>query len=117
MAVEYKPVVHAFRILTLNTGKFYVLTRISFSGSDHTGRTNYLAHNLVFDESEVMSLQASPADFFLDQRGWLSSWPAGKSPIFYNPGQGEKSLNLSPPIRSDFAQPNWTRFAGNSESL
>ena len=116
MDVEYKPVVNAYRVLRINTGTFYVLTRISFSGSDHTGRTNYLAHNLIFDESEVMSMQASPADFFLDGKGWLSSWPTDRSPIFYNPGQGEKSLFLNPLLRSDLAQPTWTSLTGKPQS-
>ena len=116
MDVEYKPVVHAYRVLRINTGTFYVLSRISFSGSDHTGRTNYLAHNLIFDESEVMSMQASPADFFLDGKGWLSSWPADRSPIFYNPGQGEKSLFLNPFTRNDLAQPTWTALTGKPHS-
>ena len=116
MDVEYKPVVHAYRVLRINTGTFYVLSRISFSGSDHTGRTNYLAHNLIFDESEVVSMQASPADFFLDGRGWLSSWPTDRSPIFYNPGQGEKSLFLNPLLRNDLAQPTWTSLSGNPHS-
>lgn len=116
MDVEYKPVVHAYRVLRINTGTFYVLSRISFSGSDHTGRTNYLAHNLIFDESEVMSMQASPADFFLDGKGWLSSWPTDRSPIFYNPGQGEKSLFLNPFLRNDLAQPTWTALTGRPHS-
>ena len=116
MDVEYKPVVHAYRVLRINTGTFYVLSRISFSGSDHTGRTNYLAHNLIFDETEVISMQASPADFFLDGRGWLSSWPTDRSPIFYNPGQGEKSLFLNPLLRNDLAQPTWTSLTGNPHS-
>ncbi|MDB0031267.1 hypothetical protein N9E34_07345, partial [Opitutales bacterium] len=116
MDVEYKPVVHAYRVLRINTGTFYVLSRISFSGSDHTGRTNYLAHNLIFDESEVMSMQASPADFFLDEKGWLSVWPADRSPIFYNAGQGEKSLFLNPLLRSDLAQPTWTSLTGKPQS-
>ena len=116
MDVEYKPVVHAYRVLRINTGTFYVLSRISFSGSDHTGRTNYLAHNLIFDESEVMSMQASPADFFLDGKGWLSSWPTDRSPIFYNPGQGEKSLFLNPLLRNDLAQPTWTSLTGKPHS-
>jgi hypothetical protein len=116
MDVEYKPVVNAYRVLKINTGTFYVLTRVSFSGSDHTGRTNYLAHNLIFDESEIMAMQASPADFFLDGRGWLSSWPTDRSPIFYNPGQGEKSLFLNPLLRNDLAQPTWTSLSGNPHS-
>ena len=41
-----KPVVCAYRIMNLNTGVFHVLTRTVYSGSDHTGRTNYISHNL-----------------------------------------------------------------------
>ena len=40
-----RPVIHAFRIISLQSGQFYALSRIRYTGSDHTGRTNYLAQH------------------------------------------------------------------------
>ena len=83
MKLATKPVVHNYSILSLNTGTFHVLTRTCYSGSDHTGRTNYISHNLIFDQSEIYSQQVSPAEIFLRGTGWLSVWPQGQSPTFF----------------------------------
>jgi hypothetical protein len=106
------PVIHAFRILRLQSGNHYVLSRICYSGSDHTGRTNYIAHHLVFDETETYSLGgASPADYFLDTIGWLDEWPKGKQPVLFGPGEGEKApCPASPPPASNST---WARITGD----
>ena len=81
-----KPVVCAYRIMNLNTGVFHVLTRTVYSGSDHTGRTNYISHNLIFDQKEALSQNVSPADIFLNGSGWLDNWPSGQSPAYLKDG-------------------------------
>jgi hypothetical protein len=81
-----KPVVCAYRIMNLNTGIFHVLTRTVYSGSDHTGRTNYISHNLIFDQKEALSQNVSPADIFLNGSGWLDNWPSGQSPAYLKDG-------------------------------
>jgi hypothetical protein len=106
-----KPVVHAYRILRLNTGTFHVLTRISFSGSDHTGRTNYLAHNLIFDQAETYMQTVSPAEIFLSGAGWLSAWPKGAPPAFLNEDTCKVLLPTSSSIHSSLQ--TWNNFTGN----
>ena len=96
-----RPVIHAFRIISLQSGQFYALSRISYTGSDHMGRPNYLAQHLVFKESEIYSPGgASPADYFLDPIGWLDEWDASRSPCFFREGEGEKApfTNPSPSV-------------------
>ena len=109
---ELHPVIHAFRILRLQSGNHYVLSRICYSGSDHTGRTNYLAHHLVFEEAETYALGgSSPADYFLDTIGWLDEWPKGKQPVLFGPGEGEKApCPASPPPASNST---WGRITGD----
>ena len=80
-----KPVVHNYRIIVLNTGTFHVLTRTAYSGSDHTGRTNYISHNLIFEQSETYSQRVSPAEIFLSE-GCLEIWEQGRPPAFLEEG-------------------------------
>lgn len=105
-----KPVVHTYRTLLLNTGTFHVLTRTCFSGSDHTGRTNYLSHNLIFEEAEALALRVSPAEIFLNASGWLSVWPHGQPPALMDDGMGK--VTLPQPSADHSSLQTWQRIAG-----
>jgi len=105
-----KPVVHAYRILRLNTGTFHVLSRIAYSGSDHTGRTNYIAHNLIFDQAETYAQTVSPAEIFLSGTGWLSEWPKGAPPAFLSEGTCKVSLPAASSTHASLQ--TWTNFTG-----
>lgn len=52
---------------------WYVLSRFTAGGLDHTQRDNRLAHHLVFAESEITALPP-PADIAVRFSGWLSEW-------------------------------------------
>ncbi|MDB4481912.1 hypothetical protein N9050_03100 [Akkermansiaceae bacterium] len=68
--------VMAHRKITVGSSRLNVLSRIQDAGSDHTGRTNHIAHHLVLSPLEVreaISKKLTPADV-LDQFDWLSSW-------------------------------------------
>ena len=68
--------VMAHRKITVGSSRLNVLSRIQDAGSDHTGRTNHLAHHLVLSPLEIreaISKKLTPADV-LDQFDWLSSW-------------------------------------------
>lgn len=67
------PVVCAYRVLNLRGSVFHVLTRIVDSGLDYTGRTNFLAHHLVFQPHEIHGA-CSPAEVFLQWPGWVNQW-------------------------------------------
>ena len=111
MQSDIKPVVRSYRILHLNTGNFFVLSRICYSGSDHTGRTNYLAHHLVYDESEITQLSISPAEILLSGQGWLNEWPKGAPPALFS--DGEQKV-VPPPRDSALAEAElWKSITGN----
>jgi hypothetical protein len=67
------PAISAFRLLDLRGAKYCVLTRIQPCGLDFTGRTNHLAHHLVFQADELAQLP-SPAAILRHWPGWLASW-------------------------------------------
>ena len=116
MGTGLKPVIHAYRTLSLASGVFLVLSRICYAGNDHTGRTNYLAHHLVFEESELSSMpNLSPVDFFMDPIGWLNEWPKGKQPVIYNDGEGEKSPFCDPSKLS--TNEHWQSVTGNQRNV
>jgi hypothetical protein len=110
-----RPFIHAFRILRLQTGNFYVLSRICYAGSDHTGRFNYLAHHLTFSESEIFAESLpSPADYLLESDRWLDQWPSGKRPTLFSKGEGATPLFLDKPLP---VQGNdWERITGDARN-
>jgi len=112
MKLPSKPVVINYSILTLNTGTFYVLTRTCYSGSDHTGRTNYISHNLIFDQTEIFSQPVSPAEIFLKGTGWLSTWPQGQPPTYLV--EGECKVSIPVPSGNLSNLPTWVQLTGKS---
>ena len=70
---EKNPVICAYRVLNLRGSVFHVLTRIVDSGLDYTGRTNFLAHHLVFQPHEIHGA-CSPAEVFSQWPGWKRQW-------------------------------------------
>jgi len=74
-------VVFYHRTLSAGGEEYSVLSRILDAGVDYTGRTNHIAHHLVFSAQEVLTLASrgvTPADVAVwasDQRVWRDSWP------------------------------------------
>ena len=69
-------VVFAHRILTAAGARYHVLTCIRDAGADYTGRTNHIAHHLIFEPREIASSGASsptPADVFREM-SWCPAW-------------------------------------------
>ena len=69
----YSPRVFSHRIINLSGSSFHIFSRIVDAGSDYTGRTNYLAHHIVCDPSELNASQANPAEI-LSEFNWLDSF-------------------------------------------
>ena len=69
-------IVMAHRKVTIGSSRLHVLSRIRDSGSDHTGRTNHIAHHLIFSPLEIrqaIAQRLTPADVFA-QFTWLDRW-------------------------------------------
>jgi hypothetical protein len=61
------------RIVDIRGSRFHVLSRIQDSGLDFTGRTNFIAHHLVFTPEEIGRFPTS-AVILRDWTGWVRSW-------------------------------------------
>lgn len=65
--------IHCCRVVDIRGSRYHVLTRIEDAGLDFTGRTNFLAHHLIFAPEEVRQF-ASPPVILRDWPGWIKSW-------------------------------------------
>jgi hypothetical protein len=65
--------IYCCRVLDIRGSRYHVLTRIQDAGLDFTGRTNFLAHHLVFAPEEIRQF-ASPPIIFRGWSGWANSW-------------------------------------------
>ena len=52
--------IFACRVVDLRGSRFHVLSRIQDAGLDFTGRTNFIAHHLVFTPEEVQQSASPP---------------------------------------------------------
>lgn len=65
--------IYSCRVVDIRGSRFHVLSRIQDSGLDFTGRTNFLAHHLIFTPEEVRQFP-SPPIILRGWTGWLKSW-------------------------------------------
>jgi hypothetical protein len=61
------------RIVDIRGTRFHVLSRIQDAGLDFTGRTNFIAHHLVFTPEEIRQFPTPPV-ILHDWPGWVKSW-------------------------------------------
>lgn len=66
---EQPKVILTFRVIALGETRFFVCSRTVNCGFDYTGRTNFIAHHVVFSQSEL-SKYGSSADFAANWSGW-----------------------------------------------
>ena len=98
-------------VIESTAGKFSVLSRIVDAGSDHSGRSNKLAHHLSLDGSEIRSATgSSPAVTLmgLERSGtFATQW--NSEPNEKNPGQ-----SISFPPTEPAQCRDWERYAGDA---
>jgi len=61
--------IHCCRVLDIRGTSYHVLSRLQDVGLDFTGRTNFIAHHLVFTPEEIRKFP-SPAIILRDWKGW-----------------------------------------------
>ncbi|MGA2870645.1 MAG: hypothetical protein ABSF34_15970, partial [Verrucomicrobiota bacterium] len=67
------------RIVDIRGTRFHVLSRIQDAGLDFTGRTNFIAHHLVFTPEEIRQYPTPPV-ILREWPGWVKLWT--KEPQF-----------------------------------
>ena len=65
--------IHACRTVDIRGSRFHVLSRIQDAGLDFTGRTNFVAHHLVFTPAEARRLPSPPV-ILRGWYGWVRLW-------------------------------------------
>jgi hypothetical protein len=100
--------IYCCRVLDLRGSRYHVLTRIQDAGLDFTGRTNFLAHHLVFAPEEIR-LFASPPVILRGWSGWVNSWT--KEPQLFD---SEDWLSLASLPAACAPAANWQQLTGDA---
>lgn len=101
--------IFACRLVDIRGARFHVLSRIDDAGLDFTGRTNFIAHHLIFTSEEIQE-QATPPVVLHHWPGWIKSWTR-EPEIFEN--EDWSSLAALANTTSVPAQ-TWQRLAGDA---
>ncbi len=101
--------ISACRVFEIRGTRYHVLSRIKDAGLDFTGRTNFLAHHLVFTPEEIRQF-ASPPIILARWSGWLNSWSKEPEQL-----ENEEWGNLSE-LSSVVSVPaqNWQALSGEA---
>jgi len=103
------PLIYSYQNIQLTGTLYRVLTRTRDAGLDFTGRTNFIAHHLVFEVGESFE-NISPAEILLDWSGWRSVWDGNSRAV---PDLSSSEIlggiaPLAPPCRA------WREITGDS---
>jgi hypothetical protein len=74
------PVVYVHRIEELGGNRWHVLGCVRDAGSDHTGRSNFLAHMLAIDAAEARGKPGGPAAAAIARGCFLDKWDRPPEP-------------------------------------
>jgi hypothetical protein len=100
--------IYSCRLLDLRGSRYHILTRIQDAGLDFTGRTNFLAHHLIFTPEEVRQF-ASPPVILRNWPGWVSSWT--RDPELF---ENENWSSLTAVARATAPALQWQQITGDA---
>jgi len=99
--------IYCCRILDLRGSRYHVLTRIQDAGLDFTGRTNFIAHHLVFAPEEIRQF-ASPPILLGAWPGWVNAW--NKDPELFEDEDWSSLGNLA---HATMPAATWQQLTGD----
>ncbi len=108
LASRRNPTIFAYRILDIRGTRLHVLSRVLPCGLDFTGRSNHLAHHLIFGSEELAGLP-SPAAILRDWNGWLNQWQG--EPRLLDPRPPASFNRLSAPV---WPAETWRQVTGDA---
>lgn len=107
------PIVYVHRIERISGETIHILARIADAGSDHTGRSNFLAHLLALQDGEARRYAAGPAEA-IQCYSFKDAWneqPREQSPPSLKPSdrtprvcESWRKAGLDPGIAGDLAE-------------
>ena len=65
--------IYCCRIVDIRGSRYHVLSRMQDAGLDFTGRTNFIAHHLIFTPEELRDFPTPPI-ILLKWPGWVNKW-------------------------------------------
>jgi hypothetical protein len=107
------PIVYVHRVERVAGERLHVLARIGDAGSDHTGRSNFLAHLIAVSDTETRRLTAGPADVarrFPFTHSWNEAAREAEPPTLVAADRGPapcaawRAAGLDPGIAGDLAE-------------
>jgi len=99
------PEIYSYRTVVLTGTAYRVISRILAAGLDFTGRTNFIAHHLVFESGESLGSN-SPAEILLYWNDWKDRWDGEPATL---PNISTIQVpKLFPPAK------NWQKLMGDS---
>ncbi|HEX4265985.1 MAG TPA: hypothetical protein VH597_16745 [Verrucomicrobiae bacterium] len=101
--------IHCCRLLDIRGSRYHVLTRIQDAGLDFTGRTNFVAHHLIFAPEEARQF-ASPPVILGAWSGWVNSW--NKEPELFNQEDWSSLAALAGGVRVPAVR--WQQVTGDA---
>jgi hypothetical protein len=101
--------IFACRIVDIRGTRFHVLSRIQDAGLDFTGRTNFIAHHLVFTPEEIR-LYPTPSVILREWPGWVKSWT--KEPQLLENEDWAELTTLAG--RTNVPAETWQRITGDA---
>jgi hypothetical protein len=101
--------IFASRVIDIRGTRFHVLSRIQDAGLDFTGRTNFIAHHLVFAPEEIRRFPTPPV-ILRDWPGWVKSW-AKEPQMLENENWAELTALVG---RTNVPAQTWQRVTGDA---
>lgn len=89
--------IYSYRNLAIRDKAYHVLSRVSDAGKDYTGRTNFLAHHLVFEKEELP--EQSPGDLLLYWPHWCKKWEGEPREAPVDSGSIKNTVVTKPPVK------------------
>jgi hypothetical protein len=105
--------ISAYRIVDIRGTRYHVLSKIQDAGLDFTGRTNFIAHHLVFEPKEIGEFPSPPV-ILRDWPDWKESWTQEPELLKNEDSVWNKIKNLA--VKSNGEAKTWRVVTGNAEN-
>jgi len=105
--------ISAYRIVDIRGTRYHVLSKIQDAGLDFTGRTNFIAHHLVFEPKEIGGFPSPPV-ILRDWPDWKTSWTQEPELLKNEDSVWNKIKNLA--VKSNGEAKTWRVVTGNAEN-
>jgi hypothetical protein len=105
--------ISAYRIVDIRGTRYHVLSKIQDAGLDFTGRTNFIAHHLVFEPKEIGGFPSPPL-ILRDWPDWKKSWTQEPELLKNEDSVWNKIKNLA--VKSNGEAKTWRVVTGNAEN-